>query len=244
MKEPQPGTCFSFPTPELAKYSSSSSPYYSRKRHCSSWPFGRTGLGSGPHPQHRLPWRGEDEPRGGGLPSPPPSQPCSPPRLPRAPLETDRRRGRLPSPPSPQPCSPPVPSAGPAPVDGRRERGTWRHSPSRENKAASVSNSPSRKTDSRTQQEQGQPESPKFDTKLHHPSLVIYLISLSLESLSCSVMSSSLRPHGACQAPLSMGLSRQEYWGGLSSPSPGGLPNPGIKPGLLHHRQILHHLSL
>ena len=34
----------------------------------------------------------------------------------------------------------------------------------------------------------------------------------------------------ACQAPLSMGLSRQEYWNGLPFPSPGDLPNPGIKP--------------
>ena len=28
-----------------------------------------------------------------------------------------------------------------------------------------------------------------------------------------------------------MGFSRQEYWSGLSFPSPGDLPNPGIKPG-------------
>ena len=34
----------------------------------------------------------------------------------------------------------------------------------------------------------------------------------------------------AHQAPLSMGLSRQEYWSGLSFPPPGGLPNPGIEP--------------
>ena len=34
----------------------------------------------------------------------------------------------------------------------------------------------------------------------------------------------------ACQAPLSMGFSRQEYWSGLPFPSPGGLPNPGIEP--------------
>ena len=27
-----------------------------------------------------------------------------------------------------------------------------------------------------------------------------------------------------------MGLSRQEYWSGLSFPSPGDLPDPGIKP--------------
>ena len=36
----------------------------------------------------------------------------------------------------------------------------------------------------------------------------------------------------AHQAPLSMGLSRQEYWSGLPCPSPGDLPHPGIEPGL------------
>ena len=35
----------------------------------------------------------------------------------------------------------------------------------------------------------------------------------------------------AYQAPLSMGFSREEYWSGLPFPSPGDLPNPGIKPG-------------
>ena len=34
----------------------------------------------------------------------------------------------------------------------------------------------------------------------------------------------------AHQAPLSMGFSAQEYWSGLSLPSPGDLPDPGIKP--------------
>ena len=34
----------------------------------------------------------------------------------------------------------------------------------------------------------------------------------------------------ACQAPLSMGFSRQEYWSGQSFPSPGDLPDPGIEP--------------
>ena len=33
----------------------------------------------------------------------------------------------------------------------------------------------------------------------------------------------------ACQAPLSMELSRQEYWSRWPFPSPGDLPNPGIK---------------
>ena len=35
----------------------------------------------------------------------------------------------------------------------------------------------------------------------------------------------------ACQTPLSMGISRQEYWSGLPFPSPGDHPNPGIEPG-------------
>ena len=34
----------------------------------------------------------------------------------------------------------------------------------------------------------------------------------------------------AHQAPLSMGFSRQEYWSALLSPSPGDIPDPGIKP--------------
>ena len=36
----------------------------------------------------------------------------------------------------------------------------------------------------------------------------------------------------ARQAPLSMEFYRQEYWSGFPFPSPGDLPNPGIKPGL------------
>ena len=34
----------------------------------------------------------------------------------------------------------------------------------------------------------------------------------------------------ACQAPLSMGFSRKEYWSGLPCPSPADLPNPEIQP--------------
>ena len=33
----------------------------------------------------------------------------------------------------------------------------------------------------------------------------------------------------ACQAPPSMGFSRQEYWSGLLCPNPGDLPYPGTK---------------
>ena len=35
----------------------------------------------------------------------------------------------------------------------------------------------------------------------------------------------------AYQAPPSMGFSRQDCWSGLPFPSPGDLPDPGIKPG-------------
>ena len=49
----------------------------------------------------------------------------------------------------------------------------------------------------------------------------------------------------ALQAPLSMVFSRQEYWSGLPCPSPGDLPNPGIKPTSLSVsficRQVLYY---
>ena len=34
----------------------------------------------------------------------------------------------------------------------------------------------------------------------------------------------------ACQAPMSLGFSRQEYWNGLPCPPPRNLPDPGIEP--------------
>ena len=70
------------------------------------------------------------------------------------------------------------------------------------------------------------------------------LVAKSLHSHGCLAVSS----HAVCaylvsrvqffatpgtvafQAPLSMGFSRQGYWSGLPCPSPGDLPNPGIKP--------------
>ena len=44
----------------------------------------------------------------------------------------------------------------------------------------------------------------------------------------------------ACQAPLSMGFSRQEYWSGLPCPPPESSP-PGIKPTSLIGRRVLYH---
>ena len=46
----------------------------------------------------------------------------------------------------------------------------------------------------------------------------------------CLVTESFVSPWAAaCQAPLSMGFPRQEYWNELPFPSPGDLPDPGIK---------------
>ena len=50
------------------------------------------------------------------------------------------------------------------------------------------------------------------------------------ESESLSVPSDPLRPSATPWTIQSMGLSRPEYWSGLPFPSPGDLPNPGIKP--------------
>ena len=50
----------------------------------------------------------------------------------------------------------------------------------------------------------------------------------------------------ACQAPLSMGIFRQECWSGLLCPSPGYLPNSETEPAslcLMHCRWILYRLS-
>ena len=45
------------------------------------------------------------------------------------------------------------------------------------------------------------------------------------------VVSDSVTPWMvACQAPLAMKFSRREYCSGLSFPSPGDLPDPGVEP--------------
>ena len=51
-----------------------------------------------------------------------------------------------------------------------------------------------------------------------------------VKSLSCIRLFATLWTV-ACQAPPSMGFSKQEYWGGLPFPSPGDLPDPGLEPG-------------
>ena len=54
-------------------------------------------------------------------------------------------------------------------------------------------------------------------------------LSLSLVAKSCLTL--VIPWTVACQAPLSMAFSRQQFWNGLLFPSPGDLPNPGIEPG-------------
>ena len=80
----------------------------------------------------------------------------------------------------------------------------------------------------------------------------VIMIYLSEHASSCSiewlvllillfVVAKSLSPvdslwpsrTAAYQVPLSVGFPRQEYWSGLPFPSPGDLPNPGIKPSSL-----------
>ena len=59
-----------------------------------------------------------------------------------------------------------------------------------------------------------------------------------------SVMSSSLWPHGLHRSGSSTrGLSRQEYWSGMTRPPPGYLPNPGIEPRSPTLQVAFHSLS-
>ena len=54
--------------------------------------------------------------------------------------------------------------------------------------------------------------------------------SLGCHTTPASVVSNCVTLWTAAhQAPLSMGLSRQEHWRGLSFPPPGGLPDPWIQ---------------
>ena len=53
--------------------------------------------------------------------------------------------------------------------------------------------------------------------------------TLLLLLFSHSVVSDSETPW-THQAPLSMGLTKQEYWNGLPFPTPGDLPDPGMEP--------------
>ena len=75
---------------------------------------------------------------------------------------------------------------------------------------------------------------------LNDPFIFLFLTSLSeghalvghgggLVAKSCLTLATPWTV--AHQAPLFMGFFRQENWRGLLFPSPGDVPNPGIKPG-------------
>ena len=58
--------------------------------------------------------------------------------------------------------------------------------------------------------------------------IYMYMEYCMLSSFSHVQLSVMLWPV-ALQSPLFMGFSSQEYWSGLPCPSPGDVPNPGIK---------------
>ena len=71
----------------------------------------------------------------------------------------------------------------------------------------------------------------KDPLKLFHDPCFILLVVQARQASNRSVVSDSVIPWTVVyQASLSMGFSRQEYWSGLLFPSPGNLPDPGIKP--------------
>ena len=71
----------------------------------------------------------------------------------------------------------------------------------------------------------------KLSVDMLYPSLILLFLLFSH-----SVMSNSFTSPWtvACQAPLSMGFSRQEYWSGLPFPFQGIFLNQGSNPHLLH----------
>ena len=61
----------------------------------------------------------------------------------------------------------------------------------------------------------------------------LYMYNIYVRARSLQLYSDPLwAPCTVAQAPLSMGFSRWDYWGGLPCPPPGNLPNPGMKPEL------------
>ena len=70
----------------------------------------------------------------------------------------------------------------------------------------------------------------KGETKLNMPDIPLPLGRMSMLCYVLSHIWLFVTPWTtACQAPLSMGFSRQEYWSGLSFPPPGDLPNTGTE---------------
>ena len=64
---------------------------------------------------------------------------------------------------------------------------------------------------------------------IHKILFFIYIFTYTADFFS-DYSPSGLNTNVAHQAPLSMGFSRQEHWGGLPFPPPGDLPQPKIEP--------------
>ena len=80
----------------------------------------------------------------------------------------------------------------------------------------------------------------------HFPLILIYVCDFTKSKVKLSTHCACARAKSlsrvrlfaapwtvARQAPLSMGFSRQEHWGGLPCPPPGDLPDPGVEPASL-----------
>ena len=85
---------------------------------------------------------------------------------------------------------------------------------------------------------------------LHFQAFTFYfliILVMHVTSVTSVVSDSVTLGTVAQQAPLSMGLSRQEYWSGLLCSPPGDLPNSGIEPMSLASPallEVLYPLSL
>ena len=72
-----------------------------------------------------------------------------------------------------------------------------------------------------------------FMNLMTYISIIIILYKV-LHACMCAQSCVTVTPRTvAHQAPLSMGLPRQEYWNRLPFSSPGDLPDPGMEPTLL-----------
>ena len=70
----------------------------------------------------------------------------------------------------------------------------------------------------------------KATDKNYHPFMIKTLQKAGMAVVAQLRLTLEISWTVAHQATLSMGFSRPEYWNGLPFPSPGDLPNSGIKP--------------
>ena len=70
-----------------------------------------------------------------------------------------------------------------------------------------------------------------YSCSLTHPQPALYHDGGGLVTKSCPTLVTLWT--AVHQALLSMGISRQDYWGGLPFPSPGDFPYSGIEPAAL-----------